>query len=63
MLEEIQRLCKNSPSSALRYMKGKADIFGGNFSVQDRLSYFDNEKNIVGIPCGFLKKFPISNPG
>ncbi|KAF3449929.1 hypothetical protein FNV43_RR06008 [Rhamnella rubrinervis] len=60
VLKQMQRLSKNS--SALRYMKGKADSFGGNFSVQDRLSYFDNEKNIVGIPCGFLKKFPISNP-
>lgn len=63
VVKEIQRLCKTSSSSAPKYMKGKADRFGGNFGVQDRLSYFSNENNTVGIPCGFLKKLPISNPG
>lgn len=65
VLEEIQILSqKSSPSShSLRYLQGRADTFGGNFTFQDRFSHFNNESHILGIPCGFLTKFPITNSG
>ncbi|XP_057949968.1 alkaline ceramidase TOD1 [Malania oleifera] len=61
-LKEIQDLCRNSSSSSsssptLRYIQGKADTFGGNFSTQERFSYFDRAE----VPCGFMNEFPISN--
>ncbi|KAB1199933.1 hypothetical protein CJ030_MR0G008960 [Morella rubra] len=65
VLKEIQDLCKKSwlPSPVLRYMQGQADSFGGNFSTLKRISYFDHENTSVEVPCGFLKKFPVSNYG
>lgn len=65
VLKEIQDLCKNSSlaSPVLSYMQGRADSFGGNFSTQKRFSYFDHDNTSVELPCGFLKKFPISNYG
>ena len=65
MLKEIRDLCRNSSSAlpVLSYMQGQADSFGGNFSTQKRISYFDHENSSVEVPCGFLKKFPISNYG
>uniref|UniRef100_A0A2P2JAM1 TOD1/MUCI70 glycosyltransferase-like domain-containing protein n=1 Tax=Rhizophora mucronata TaxID=61149 RepID=A0A2P2JAM1_RHIMU len=61
--KEIQDLCQNSLefSQRLRYMKGKSDRFGGNFSTQKRISYFQHSSDSVEIPCGFFKKFPVSN--
>ncbi|KAJ7947298.1 Inner membrane protein oxaA [Quillaja saponaria] len=63
VLKEIQILSKNSSLSSkeLKYMQGKADSFGGNFSTQMRISYFDNQNNITQVPCGFMKNFPISD--
>nr|XP_023889753.1 uncharacterized protein LOC112001806 [Quercus suber] len=63
VLKEIRDLCRNSSlaSPVLSYMQGQADSFGGNFSTQKRISYFDHENSSVEVPCGFLKKFPISN--
>lgn len=64
VLKEIQELCRNS--SALRhpkYMQGKAQSFGGNFSTQKRISYFDCSDVRSEIPCGFFKEFPIRNSG
>ncbi|KAF5475143.1 hypothetical protein F2P56_006982 [Juglans regia] len=62
VLKEIQDLCKNSSpvSPVLKYMQGHADSFGGNFSTQKRISYFDHENTSVEVPCGFLKNFPIN---
>ncbi|KAG7963466.1 hypothetical protein I3843_09G119300 [Carya illinoinensis] len=62
VLKEIQDFCKNSSlvSPVLKYMQGHADSFGGNFSTQKRISYFDHENTSVEVPCGFLKNFPIN---
>ncbi|OAY25135.1 hypothetical protein MANES_17G069800v8 [Manihot esculenta] len=62
-LEEIKNLCRNSSvsSQGLRYMEGNRDSFGGNFSTQKRMSYFNHLNDSVEIPCGFFKKFPVSD--
>ncbi|CAI9782149.1 unnamed protein product [Fraxinus pennsylvanica] len=64
VLKEIKEICKNSTalgSKPLRYMQENAENFGGNFSIEKRLSYFDHREDGVEIPCGFFKRFPISN--
>lgn len=63
VVEEIHNLCKNSSAflPALRYLRGKGDTFGGNLSTQKRMSYFKHSDNGIKVPCGFLKKFPVSN--
>ncbi|XP_059668984.1 alkaline ceramidase TOD1 [Cornus florida] len=63
VLKEIQNFCQNSSygSQILRYMQGTADSFGGNFSTQKRISFFNHQDDEIEIPCGFFKKFPISN--
>ncbi|KAL0442523.1 UNVERIFIED_CONTAM: hypothetical protein Slati_1975000 [Sesamum latifolium] len=65
VLEEIKQLCENSTAfgaqSALRYMQGSAESFGGNLSFQKRESYFDHREDGTEIPCGFLRRFPISD--
>lgn len=51
-------------SRNLRYIQGNADSFGGNFSVKKRFSYFDRRGDDgIEVPCGFFKRFPISNFG
>ncbi|KAF8117207.1 hypothetical protein N665_0012s0209 [Sinapis alba] len=62
VLSEIQSVC-NEPSSSesLRYIHGKRETFGGNFSTQRRFSYFNHWNNDVEVPCGFFRDFPISN--
>ncbi|KAJ9135872.1 hypothetical protein P3X46_032998 [Hevea brasiliensis] len=62
-LQEIQDLCRNSTVSSqdLRYMEGNGESFGGNFSNQKRMSYFHHLNDSVEIPCGFFKKFPVSD--
>ncbi|XP_070678877.1 alkaline ceramidase TOD1-like isoform X3 [Malus domestica] len=63
VLKEIQNLCKNSSwsPSVLRYLPGKAETFAGNLSTQARIPYFVHYNESTEIPCGFLKKFPISD--
>ncbi|XP_002519687.2 probable hexosyltransferase MUCI70 isoform X1 [Ricinus communis] len=63
VLKEIQDFCWNSSVSSygLKYMNGKSESFGGNFSTPKRVSYFHHLNDSVEIPCGFLKKFRISN--
>ncbi|KAH8481837.1 hypothetical protein H0E87_029353 [Populus deltoides] len=63
VLKEILQLCQNSSvsSHALRYMKGNSKNFGGNFSTQKRISYFDLLNDSVEVPCGFFKRFPVSD--
>ncbi|KAK3015970.1 hypothetical protein RJ639_006305 [Escallonia herrerae] len=64
VLKEIQEFNRNSSSlgsSVLKYKQGNADSFGGNFSTQERISYFDHQDDELEIPCGFFKDFPISN--
>ena len=65
VLNEILHLCQNSSGSshALRYMKRNSKNFGGNLSTQKRISYFDLLNDSVEVPCGFFKRFPISDPG
>ncbi|CAI9110103.1 OLC1v1010070C1 [Oldenlandia corymbosa var. corymbosa] len=63
--EEVEALCRNSTalgSGTLHYMKGNSESFGGNFSTKRRFSYFNrDDDNKTEIPCGFLKKLPISS--
>ncbi|KAH7568579.1 hypothetical protein JRO89_XS06G0017700 [Xanthoceras sorbifolium] len=62
VLREIQEFCGN-PSQftpGLRYVQGNSGSFGGNFSTQKRISYFDHWNDSVEVPCGFFKKFPVS---
>ncbi|KAL8480209.1 hypothetical protein ACS0TY_026443 [Phlomoides rotata] len=60
VLKKMQNMMKNStPVASLRYMQGNAQIFGGNFSFEKRMSYFDETE--TEIPCGFMQRFPISN--
>ncbi|XP_022879611.1 uncharacterized protein LOC111397104 isoform X1 [Olea europaea var. sylvestris] len=64
VLKEIQETCMNSTaigSRSLKYMQKNAYTFGGNFSIEKRFSYFDHSKDGREIPCGFFKRFPISN--
>ncbi|RYR36354.1 hypothetical protein Ahy_A10g051332 isoform A [Arachis hypogaea] len=65
VVKEIKNLIQDSSSaeesSALRYMQGNAESFGGNLSTKARFSYFDRQIDHTQVPCGFLKKFPISD--
>lgn len=49
----------------VRYMQmqGGGDSFGGNLSSHLRFSFFDHQNDSSEVPCGFLKKFPISDSG
>ncbi|GAB2279698.1 Alkaline ceramidase tod1 [Dionaea muscipula] len=65
VLKEIRESQRNSSSSvpALKYMAGElqAVSFGGNFSVERRISFFDdNGDEEREVPCGFIKPFPIN---
>ena len=63
-MNEIHSICRVSSSSeTLRYIHGKSETFGGNFSTQKRFSYFNHSNNDVEVPCGFFRDFPISNSG
>ncbi|KAL6991445.1 Alkaline ceramidase tod1 [Sarracenia purpurea var. burkii] len=62
VLKEIQELCRNSTGARHpKYMQGTDASFGGTFSTQKRISYFDYSDVSVELPCGFFKEFPISN--
>ncbi|KAH7840024.1 hypothetical protein Vadar_011521 [Vaccinium darrowii] len=65
VLKEIREFCRNSSLSGFphhpKYMQGKAQSFGGNFTTQQRISYFDYSDVRLEIPCGFFLEFPISN--
>ncbi|KAL8468488.1 hypothetical protein ACS0TY_031630 [Phlomoides rotata] len=62
VLEEIQNIFTNSTSPLpLRYMQGNAETFGGNFSFQNRISYFDHHDDRIEVPCGFFKSFQITS--
>ncbi|KAK7303116.1 hypothetical protein RJT34_14017 [Clitoria ternatea] len=63
VVKEIKNFRTNNqaPSGVLRYMQGNADSFGGNHSTLTRFSYFDHQNDATQVPCGFLKKFPISD--
>ncbi|XP_073058535.1 alkaline ceramidase TOD1-like [Primulina eburnea] len=65
-LKEIQELCANSSGllgrHGLKYTQGNAETFGGNLSIDKRLSYFDNNPDDrFVIPCGFFTPFPITS--
>ncbi|KAK7359621.1 hypothetical protein VNO77_01583 [Canavalia gladiata] len=64
VLEEIKHFRKSSQYSTTRimkYMQGNADSFGGNLSTHLRFSYFDHQNDSMQVPCGFFKRFPISD--
>lgn len=68
VFEEIQQILTNSTAiglaaPALSYMQGSGESFGGNLSVQKRLSYLDHRDGTIEIPCGFFKPFPIAISG
>ncbi|CAI0545102.1 unnamed protein product [Linum tenue] len=62
VLREIQELSTLPPPlPALRYIKAKSQSFGGNFSTQNRVSYFNHSDDGIEVPCGFFKDFPVSD--
>ncbi|KAJ9565774.1 hypothetical protein OSB04_001740 [Centaurea solstitialis] len=66
VLEEFRRIMEDSSrgnSTGLRYIQGNGNggSFGKNYSVEKRMSYFDYRDGGIEIPCGFLKKLPISD--
>jgi len=64
VLKEIQSILSgSSPKENLRYINGKSESFGGNFSTQKRFSYFNHSNIDVEVPCGFFRDFPVSNSG
>lgn len=65
-LKEISEFSENSTflgSRNLRYIQGNADSFGGNFSTKKRFYYFNHGDDGIEVPCGFFKRFPVSNFG
>ncbi|KAL1196086.1 Alkaline ceramidase TOD1 [Cardamine amara subsp. amara] len=61
VLNDIQSILSDSSSQEnLRYINGKSESFGGNFSTQKRFSYFNHSNIDVEVPCGFFRDFPIS---
>ncbi|KAK7368639.1 hypothetical protein VNO80_10667 [Phaseolus coccineus] len=65
VLKEIQNLRKSHECSTrnVRYMQMQegGHSFGGNLSSHLRFSYFDHQNDSREVPCGFFKKFPISD--
>ncbi|KAK6133588.1 hypothetical protein DH2020_032717 [Rehmannia glutinosa] len=64
VMKEMQEIWENTTTlgaGSLRYMQGNAESFGGNLSFEKRMSHFDNREYGTEIPCGFFKRFPISN--
>nr|XP_043622288.1 probable hexosyltransferase MUCI70 isoform X2 [Erigeron canadensis] len=67
VLNDFRRIEENSSwdSDGLRYIKGTENgnggSFGTNYLTKKRISYFDHRDVQTEIPCGFLKKFPISD--
>nr|GEU54013.1 hypothetical protein CTI12_AA161950 [Tanacetum cinerariifolium] len=65
VVNEIRRAVKDSTArfKSLRYVQGNGNggSFGMNYSIDKRMSYFDYRDDGTEIPCGFLKKFPISD--
>ncbi|KAI3689870.1 hypothetical protein L2E82_47840 [Cichorium intybus] len=65
VFNEIRRVIENSSSDSkgLRYVQGNenAENFGMNYTTKKRLSYYDYRDDGIEIPCGFFKKFPISD--
>ncbi|MCL7043450.1 hypothetical protein MKW94_014688 [Papaver nudicaule] len=64
VLKEIQVFMQNSFSSSSslpKYMSRKGSSFSGNFSIKERMSYFNRVEDDVEVPCGFMKGFPFSN--
>ncbi|KAK9750742.1 hypothetical protein RND81_02G218400 [Saponaria officinalis] len=60
ILKETQQSCRNWTHLPLRYIQVKAHTFGGNFSLERRVSFFDQVEQRKELPCGFFKSFPIS---
>ncbi|KAH9615978.1 hypothetical protein KSS87_014315 [Heliosperma pusillum] len=63
VLTEIRQSCRNWTHLRLRYIQGKANTFGGNFSLEKRISSFDQQEQRKEFPCGFFKSFPINHYG
>ncbi|KAL2938563.1 Histidine ammonia-lyase, partial [Bienertia sinuspersici] len=61
VLKEIQQCCQEWKNLPLRYMQGKASTFGGNFTLEKRISFFDQSDQKLEFPCGFFKLFPLND--
>ncbi|KAL8192281.1 hypothetical protein R6Q57_027948 [Mikania cordata] len=65
VLNEIQRIVGDSSwdYKGLRYVQGDGNggCFGKNYSLNQRISYFDYGDGGIEIPCGFFNKFPVSD--
>uniref|UniRef100_A0A453EF26 TOD1/MUCI70 glycosyltransferase-like domain-containing protein n=1 Tax=Aegilops tauschii subsp. strangulata TaxID=200361 RepID=A0A453EF26_AEGTS len=64
VLQEINGVGRNLSARhrafpALRYQNGRRDSFAGNFSTEERRSFFNHTDSAVEIPCGFFKDFPL----
>ncbi|XP_073366205.1 alkaline ceramidase TOD1 [Aegilops tauschii subsp. strangulata] len=65
VLQEINGVGRNLSARhrafpALRYQNGRRDSFAGNFSTEERRSFFNHTDSAVEIPCGFFKDFPLA---
>ncbi|XP_078429426.1 transmembrane protein (DUF616) [Wolffia australiana] len=67
-ISEISKLVRNSSDAPpLKYMKGRRDTFGGNFSTLRRKAYFNLDRDVGDddgtsnpeVPCGFFREFPL----
>ncbi|KAJ0758091.1 hypothetical protein HanLR1_Chr04g0146381 [Helianthus annuus] len=63
VFDEIRRLVDDPlwDFKGLKYVQGNGGCFGMNNSMHERISYFDYGDGGIEIPCGFFKKFPISD--
>lgn len=63
VFKEIQQYCQDWTDLPLSYMQGKAATFGGNFSIDKRVSFFDQLQQRTEFPCGFFKPFTVNDYG
>ncbi|KAI7751094.1 hypothetical protein M8C21_020499, partial [Ambrosia artemisiifolia] len=65
VFNEIRRIVDDSSwdLKGLKYVHGdgNGERFGRNYSMHERIKYFDYGDGAIEIPCGFFKKFPISD--
>ncbi|KMT02236.1 hypothetical protein BVRB_9g206270 [Beta vulgaris subsp. vulgaris] len=61
VFKEIQQYCQDWTDLPLSYMQGKAATFGGNFSIDKRVSFFDQLQQRTEFPCGFFKPFTVND--
>ncbi|XP_057525750.1 alkaline ceramidase TOD1 [Amaranthus tricolor] len=57
---EVQQCCQNWTNFSLSYKQGKAGTFGGNLSLEIRISILDQLQQKMDFPCGFFHPYPIN---